>query len=80
MTPIEIHFKHQNGLSFIEIARESGLKPEECALFFAKVENARAKFKRREIVVYRKRLSNTDVKSRHRKLVSHMETFNVSVS
>ena len=80
MTPIEIHFKHENGMSFIEIAREAGIKPEEAALYYAKVEAARARAKRREIIVYRKRLSNTDVESRHQQLVKHMRGFNKSVS
>lgn len=80
MTPIEIHFKHENGMSFIEIAREAGIKPEEAALYYAKVEAARSRAKRREIIVYRKRLSNTDVESRHQQLVKHMRGFNVSVS
>ncbi|URQ03981.1 hypothetical protein vBEclMUFV01_013 [Enterobacter phage vB_EclM-UFV01] len=80
MTPIEIHFKHENGMSFIEIAREAGIKPEEAALYYAKVEAARARVKRREIIVYRKRLSNTDVESRHQQLVKHMRGFNESVS
>lgn len=80
MTPIEIHFKHENGMSFIEIAREAGIKPEEAALHYAKVEAARSRVKRREIIVYRKRLSNTDVESRHQQLVKYMRGFNESVS
>lgn len=74
MTPIEIHFKHECGLNFVEIAREAGIKPEEAALYYAKVESAKAKFKRKEKVVYRKRLSNVDVKSRHQKLSQFMRT------
>lgn len=77
MTPIEIHFKHENGMSFIEIAREAGIKPEEAALYYAKVEAARSRAKRREIIIYRKRLSNTDVESRHQQLAKHMRGFNV---
>lgn len=80
MTPIEIHFKHESGMSFIEIAREAGIKPEEAALYYAKVEAARSRAKRREIIVYRKRLSNVGVESRHQQLVKHMRGFNVSVS
>lgn len=80
MNAIEIHFKHQSGVSLVEIAREAGIKPEEAALFYAKVEAAKSRFKRKEKIVYRKRLSNTDVKSRHQKLSNYMRKLNEPVS
>ncbi|QPB08843.1 hypothetical protein CPT_Metamorpho_091 [Klebsiella phage Metamorpho] len=74
MTPIEIHFKHESGLSFQDIAKQAGISPKEAAYYYVKVEVAKEKFKQKEKVVYRKRLTNVGIKSRHKKLVKHMRT------
>ena len=80
MNAVEIHFKHQCGISLVEIAREFGIKPQAAALLYAKVEAAKSRFNRKEKVVYRKRLSNIDVKSRHQKISKHMRKLNGSLS
>lgn len=72
MNAIEIHFKHQSGVSLVEIARAVGITPKEAALVYAKVEAAKSRFMRKDKIVYRKRLSCRDVKSRHNKLVEMM--------
>ena len=80
MKNIIIHFLHENGKSLVEIAREFKITPAEAAKAYAEVDAAKTRHGRKEKVVYRKRLSNTDVESRHQQLVKHMRRFNAPVS
>ncbi|ANA49520.1 hypothetical protein BI049_gp213 [Salmonella phage vB_SnwM_CGG4-1] len=69
---IKAHFLHENGMSFIEIAKMLGGSAQELAKDWVVVEVAKEKSKSKEKVVYRKRLSNIDVNIRHKKLVNKM--------
>lgn len=68
MNDMKVHFMHEVGKGFVEIARELGITPNDAAMAYVKVESAKARHARKEKVVYRKRLSKIDVKSRHQKL------------
>lgn len=67
-----IHFMHENGAGFIEIAKELGISAIAAAQSWVKVDSAKEAFNKKEKVVYRKRLSNINVKSRQQKLATHM--------
>ncbi|QQG32289.1 hypothetical protein CkP1_0197 [Citrobacter phage CkP1] len=74
-TEIKVHMMHEMGESFKDIARKlGGMSAYDAALMYTKVEVAKEKAKNKEKVVYRKRLSNIDVKSRHLKLSQFMRT------
>lgn len=58
MDKIKVHFLHESGLNFIEIAKKLGGTAKDMAKAWVDVEQAKAKFKAKEKVVYRKRLNN----------------------
>lgn len=62
MDKVKVHFLHESGMNFIEIARKIGESAKDVAKAWAEVENAKTKFKAKEKVVYRKRLINKKVK------------------
>lgn len=73
-TEIKVHMMHECGESFKDIAKAiGGMSAYDAALMYTKVEVAKEKTKNKEKVVYRKRLSNVDVKIRHKKLVNKMK-------
>nr|CAI9865856.1 hypothetical protein PFGHJN_00095 [Escherichia phage UP19] len=58
MDKIKVHFLHESGLNFIEIAKKMGGTAKDMAKTWVDVEQAKEKFKTKEKVVYRKRLIN----------------------
>ncbi|AWD92021.1 hypothetical protein KNT86_gp094 [Enterobacteria phage vB_EcoM_IME341] len=64
MDKIKVHFLHESGMNFIDIAKKIGGTARDMAKAWAEVENAKAKFKAREKVVYRKRLNNKKVSAK----------------
>lgn len=74
MKALQAHLMHESGKDFQEIARALDITPAEAAKLWVSVEKAHEWFKQKEKVVYRKRLTNVDIKSRHKKLVKHMRT------
>lgn len=71
MKAIKIHMMHENGATFIDIAKQFGISAKEAMQEWMKVEKAKERAKTRERVVYRKRLI-TD----HTKLVEKMKGYN----
>ncbi|AIZ01965.1 hypothetical protein VR5_178 [Escherichia phage vb_EcoM-VR5] len=61
MDKVKVHFLHESGMTFIEIAKLLGGTAKEMGKAWVEVENAKEKFKAREKVVYRKRLVNKKV-------------------
>jgi cyanate lyase len=73
-TEIKVHMMHERGESFKDIAKKlGGMSAYDAALMFTRVEAAKERARSKEKVVYRKRLSNVDVKIRHDKLVNKMK-------
>ena len=72
MKALQAHLMHESGKDFQEIARALDITPAEAAKLWVSVEKAHERFKQK--VVYRKRLTNVGIKSRHKKLVKHMRT------
>ncbi|ADO19533.1 hypothetical protein [Escherichia phage UPEC01] len=62
MDKVKVHFLHESGMTFIEIAKVLGGTAKEMAKAWVDVEQAKAKFKAKEKIVYRKRLNNKKVK------------------
>lgn len=62
MDKVKVHFLHESGMTFIEIAKVLGGTAKEMAKAWVDVEHAKAKFKAKEKIVYRKRLNNKKVK------------------
>lgn len=62
MDKVKVHFLHETGMTFIEIAKVLGGTAKEMAKAWVDVEQAKAKFKAKEKIVYRKRLNNKKVK------------------
>ncbi|AIZ02539.1 hypothetical protein AVV66_gp245 [Escherichia phage vB_EcoM_VR26] len=62
MNKVKVHFLHETGMTFIEIAKVLGGTAKEMAKAWVDVEQAKEKFKSREKIVYRKRLFNKKVK------------------
>ncbi|QWQ55952.1 hypothetical protein [Escherichia phage P479] len=62
MDKVKVHFLHESGMTFIEIAKVLGGTAKEMAKAWVDVEQAKAKFKTKEKIVYRKRLNNKKVK------------------
>ncbi|XAO54343.1 DNA primase-helicase subunit [Yersinia phage vB_YenM_P8] len=62
MDKVKVHFLHESGMTFIEIAKVLGGTAKEMAKAWVDVERAKAKFKAKEKIVYRKRLNNKKVK------------------
>ncbi|ADI55500.1 hypothetical protein [Escherichia phage IME08] len=58
MDKIKVHFLHESGMNFIDIAKKIGGTARDMAKAWTEVENAKAKFKAKEKIVYRKRLNN----------------------
>lgn len=58
MDKIKVHFLHESGMNFIDIAKKIGGTARDMAKAWTEVENAKAKFKAKEKVIYRKRLIN----------------------
>ena len=73
-TQILVQMMYESGKPLMHISKELSIDPKKVALLYAEAEAARDRYKRKEKVVYRKRLSNLGVKSRHKKLVEMMET------
>lgn len=71
MQALKIHMMHENGVTFIDIAKQFGISAKEAMQEWMKVEKAKERAKTRERVVYRKRLI-TD----HTKLVEKMKGYN----
>ncbi|WWP52275.1 hypothetical protein [Enterobacter phage ZX14] len=71
MQALKIHMMHENGVTFIDIAKQFGISAKEAMQEWMKVEKAKERAKTRERVVYRKRLI-TD----HTKLVEKMRGYN----
>lgn len=74
MKALQAHLMHESGKDFQEIAKVLDITPAEAAKLWVSVEKAHEHFKQKEKVVYRKRLTNAGIKSRHKKLVKHMRT------
>ncbi|PXM06451.1 hypothetical protein RCIP0102_00016 [Klebsiella phage RCIP0102] len=74
MKALQAHLMHESGKDFQEIARALDITPAEAAKLWVSVEKAHERFKQKEKVVYRKRLTNVGIKSRHKKLVKHMRS------
>ncbi|AHY25163.1 hypothetical protein AVV36_gp247 [Pectobacterium bacteriophage PM2] len=64
MKHIKIHMLHEQGESFIDIAKKFGLSAKEAMQSWIKVEKARDLFKSEPIIVYRKRLNPKTNKSK----------------
>ena len=62
MDKVKVHFLNESGMTFIEIAKVLGGTAKEMAKAWVDVEQAKAKFKAKEKIVYRKRLNNKKVK------------------
>lgn len=58
MDKVKVHFLHETGMTFIEIAKVLGGTAKDMAKAWVDVEQAKAKFKAKEKIVYRKRLIN----------------------
>lgn len=71
MQALKIHMMHENGVTFIDIAKQFGISAKEAMQEWMKVEKAKERAKNREKVVYRKRYI-TD----HTKLVEKMKGYN----
>lgn len=71
MQALKIHMMHENGVTFIDIAKQFGISAKEAMQEWIRVEKAKERAKARERVVYRKRLI-TD----HTKLVEKMRCYN----
>jgi hypothetical protein len=71
MQALKIHMMHENGITFIDIAKKFGISAKEAMQEWIRVEKAKERAKARERVVYRKRLI-TD----HTKLVEKMRCYN----
>lgn len=71
MQALKIHMMHENGITFIDIAKQFGISAKEAMQEWIRVEKAKERAKARERVVYRKRLI-TD----HTKLVEKMRCYN----
>ena len=67
---VKLHFMHERGMCFSDIAKKFGISPQEACKSFVKIEELKAKHKPK--IVYRKRLNKTGVKYRHQLLVEHM--------
>lgn len=67
MNSVKIHFLHESGKDFFEIAKIFNITPKEACMIWAKVEDKRRIFKDKEPVIYRKRLTNN--KGHHKSLV-----------
>lgn len=57
---VKVHFMHESGKTFIEIAKEIGGTAKDAAIMWSTVEKNKAKFKAREKVVYRKRMTTSN--------------------
>lgn len=55
MQALKIHMMHENGVTFIDIAKQFGISAKEAMQEWMKVEKAKERAKNREKVVYRKR-------------------------
>ncbi len=71
MQALKIHMMHENGVTFIDIAKQFGISAKEAMQEWMKVEKAKERAKTRERIVYRKRLI-TD----HTKLIEKMRGYN----
>lgn len=71
MQALKIHMMHENGITFIDIAKQFGISAKEAMQEWIRVEKAKERAKARERVIYRKRLI-TD----HTKLVEKMRCYN----
>lgn len=73
MKALKIHMMHEQGVTFMDIAKQFGISAKEAMQNWMAVEKAREKSKNRERIVYRKRLNNSSDKS---KLVEKLRGFN----
>lgn len=67
MNYVQIHFMHESGKDFYEIAKSHNITPKEACMAWAKVEDKKRLFKEKEPVIYRKRMTKS--KSHHKSLV-----------
>ncbi|WWS24686.1 hypothetical protein vBKpnAMK4_00502 [Klebsiella phage vB_Kpn_AM_K4] len=72
MKALQAHLMHESGKDFQEIARALDITPAEAAKLWVSVEKAHERFKQKEKVVYRKRLTNVGYKSITKALQAHL--------